>query len=104
MKTNKTIDLLGCSHSFLQRWIESQLYGEMTLENYGKIWCLYHCLAIASFTRSDGKAMKKCFNWINLRLMTCSENISKGDKIDHRSYLMQEVKAKFFLNLNGQWT
>ena len=37
-KTNKTFYLLGCSHSFLILWIESQLYGEMTLENYGKIW------------------------------------------------------------------
>ena len=37
-KSNKTFILLGCSHSFLRRWIESQLYGETTLENYGKIW------------------------------------------------------------------
>ena len=36
-KTNKTFYLLGCSHSFLRLWIESQLYGEMTLNNYGKI-------------------------------------------------------------------
>ena len=71
MKTNKTFDLLGCSHAFFQRWIESQLYGGMTLENYGKIWCLDHCLAIASFNLSDEKGMKKCFNWINLRPMYC---------------------------------
>ena len=32
------LDLLGCSHSFLMLWIESQLYGKMTFENYGKIW------------------------------------------------------------------
>ena len=54
-KTNKTFDLLGCSHSFLRRWIESQLYGEMTFENYGKIWCLDRCLAVASFNLSDEK-------------------------------------------------
>ena len=36
-KTNQTFYLLGCSHSFLRLWIESQLYGEMNLENYGKI-------------------------------------------------------------------
>ena len=28
-------DLLGCSISFSSRWIESQLYGEMTYEIYG---------------------------------------------------------------------
>ena len=46
-KTNKTFDLLECSHSFLRLWKENQLYGEMSLENYGKIWCLDHCLPIA---------------------------------------------------------
>ena len=34
--------------------------------------------------------------------MYCSENISKGDKIDNQLYLMQEVKAKHFLKLNVQ--
>ena len=48
-KTNKTFFLLGCSHSFLRLWIESQLYGEMTLENFGKTWFLDLCLPIASF-------------------------------------------------------
>ena len=48
-KTNKTFYLLGCSHSFLGLWVESQLYGEMTLENYGKVWCLDHFLPISSF-------------------------------------------------------
>ena len=46
--------------------------------------------------------MKKCFDWINLRPMYCSENISRGDKIDMRLYLLQEVKAKYFMKLNDQ--
>ena len=57
-KTNKTFDLLGCFHSFFQRWIESQLYGEMTLENYGTPWCIGDCLDIASFNLLDEKGMK----------------------------------------------
>ena len=101
-KTNKTFDLLGCSHSFLKRWIIHQLYGNMTLENYGSVWQIDHCLAITSFNLLNGNDMKKCFNWINLRPMYCSENISKGDKIDHYLYLLQEVKAKYFMKLNGQ--
>ena len=101
-KTNKTFFLLGCSHSFLRRWIESQLYGEMTLENYGKIWCLYLCLAIASFNLLDENDMKKCFNWVNLRPMYIKDYINKGDKIDYHLSLLQEVKAKCFSKLNGQ--
>ena len=100
-KTNKTFSLLGCSHSFLRLWIESQLYGEMTLENYGKIWCLDHCLPIESFNLLDENDIKKCFNWINLRPMYVKDNIIKGDKIDYHLYLLQEVKAKYFLKLNN---
>ena len=100
-KTKKTFSLLGCSHSFLRLWIESQLYGEMTLENYGKNWCLDHCLPIASFNLLDENDIKKCFIWINLRPMYVKDNIIKGDKIDYHLYLLQEVKAKIFLKLNN---
>ena len=100
-KTNKTFDLLGCSHSFFTRWIIYQLYGNMTLENYGSIWQIDHCVAITSFNLLEENEMKKCFNWINLRPMYCSENISKGDNFDHYLYLLQEVKAKYFLKLNN---
>ena len=101
-KTNKTFDLIGCSHSFLRHWIESQLYGEMALENYGKISCLDHCLAVASFNLLYANVMKRCFNWINLRLMYVKDTIIKGDKMDFHLYLLQEVKAKYFMKLNDQ--
>ena len=101
-KTNKTFYLLGCSHSFLRLWIESQLYGEMTLEKYGKFWCLDHCLPIASFNLLDENDVKKCFNWVKLRPMYVKDNISKGDKIDYHLNLLQEVKAKNFTKLNAQ--
>ena len=66
----------------------------MTLESYGTIWCLDHCLAVASFNLVDEKDMKKCFNWVNLRPMYVKHNIIRSDKIDMRLYLLQEVKAK----------
>ena len=37
-----------------------------------------------------------------MRPMYCSENISKGDKLDHRLYLMQEIKAYEFIKLNEE--
>ena len=60
-KTNKTFDLLGCSHSFFKNWIVYQLYGNMTLENYGSIWQIDHCIPIASFNLLDESDMKKMF-------------------------------------------
>ena len=82
---------------FLRLWIESQLYGEMTRDNYGKIWCLDHCLPIASFNLLDENDMKKCFNWIILRPMYVKDNIIKGNKIYYHLYLLQQMKAKIFL-------
>ena len=95
-KTNKTFDLLGCSHSFFKNWIVYQLYGNMILENYASIWQIDHCLPTASFNLLDENDNKKCFNWINLRTMYSKENNSKNDKIDLSLYLLQEVKAKYF--------
>ena len=96
-KPNKTIDLIGCSNSFLRKWIIHQLYGSMTLEKNGKVWCLDHCLPLSKINGND---MYKVTNWVNLRPMYIKDSISKVSKIDHRLYLMQEVKAKYFIKLN----
>ena len=98
-KATKTFYLLGRSHSFLKLWIESQLYGEMTLKKHGKIWCLDHCLPIASFILIDDNEFKKSFNWVNLRPMYVKDNIIKGDKIDIRLYLLHEIKGSYFMKL-----
>ena len=71
----------------------------MTIENYGSVWQIDHCFSIASFNLLDENDMKNCFNWIDLRPMYSNEINSKNDKIDPRLYLMQEVKAKYFLKL-----
>ena len=49
-KNNKTFELIGCSQKFLRDWIQFQLYGEMTMKNYGKVWQIDHTLAINSFS------------------------------------------------------
>ena len=95
-KTNKTFDLLGCSHSFFKNWIIHHLYGNMTLENCGSVWQIDHCLALASLNLLDENDMKKCFNWVNLRPMYLKDNNVKGDKNDMRLYLLQELKGNFF--------
>ena len=70
----------------------------MTLENYGTIWCLDHCIPLKINNEND---LYKYTNWINLRPMYIKDNNSKGSKIDHRLYLLQQVKAKYFLKLNN---
>ena len=99
-KTIKTFDLLGCSHSSFKKWIIHQLYGNMTVENYGTVWQIDHCLAVASFNLFDEIDIKKCFNWVNLRPMYVKDNIIKGNKIDIRLYLSQEIKDFHIIKLN----
>ena len=101
-KTNKTIDLLGCSTKLFRRWIIQQLYGDTTIENYGSTWQIDHCLSVASFNLLDENDMKKCFNWVNLKPMYSTEKNIKGSKNDYRLYLMEEIKAYQFIKLNGQ--
>ena len=100
-KTNKTIDLLGCSPELFRRWIVHQLYGDMTEENYGSIWTLDHCYPLSKTNLSDKNEMNKSTYWIKRRPMFSTENNLKGCKIDYHLYLLQEVKAKYFLKLNN---
>ena len=92
---NKMNLLLGCTNDHLRKWIIYQLHGSMTLENYGTIWCLDHCIPLKITNEND---LYKYTNWINLRPMYIKDNISK---IDYYLYLLQEVKAKYFLKLNN---
>ena len=74
----------------------------MTLENYGSIWQIDHCPAVASFNLLDEKQMKKCFSWINLGPVFVKDNITKGNKINMRLYLLQQIKGKYFMKLIDQ--
>ena len=95
---NKMNTLIGCSNSHLRKWIVYQLYGLMTLENYGTIWCLDHCIPLK---KTNENYLFKYTNWINLRPMYIKYNSSKSSKIDYHLYLLQEVKAKYFFKLNN---
>ena len=57
--------LIGCSNSFLRKWIIHQLYGNTTVEKYGKILCLDHCYPLSKTNLSNGSDMYKSTNWIN---------------------------------------
>ena len=97
----KINDLIGCSNYFFRRWIIHQLYGDMTIENYGKIWCLDHSYPLSKISLSNENELLKYTNWLNIRPMYIRDNIIKSDKIDYHLYLLQEVKAKYFLKLNN---
>ena len=74
----------------------------MTEENYGKIWCLDPCYPIGKCNLIDEKCLNRYNFWVNLRPKFVNEKISKGSRIDHRIYLLQHIKAKYFSKLNEE--
>ena len=58
-KTNKAIDLIGCSQSFFKKWILHQLYGDMTEENYGSVWTIDHSYPLSKTNLSNENKMQK---------------------------------------------
>jgi len=78
-KNNTTIELLGCSVSFLKGFLEAKFKEGMTWENHGK-WHIDHIKPCASFNLLDEEEQKKCFHYTNLQPLWASVNLSKGCK------------------------
>lgn len=78
-KNNNTIDLLGCSVSFLKEYLQTKFKEGMTWENHGE-WHIDHIRPCASFNLLDEEEQKKCFHYTNLQPLWASENLSKGCK------------------------
>ena len=97
-KMNKTFDSLGCSLEFFKKWIFYQLYGDMTIEIYGKIWCLDHCYPLAKCNLIDKKDLYRYNNWVNERPMFIIENSSKGLKLIIDYIYSSRSKQNFFQN------
>ena len=74
----------------------------MTIENYGSFWQIDLYLPIASFNLLDENDIKNCFNWINLRPLYSNENNPKRAKINYHSDFLQQIKAKYSLNLSEE--
>ena len=87
-KINKTFDLIGCSQSFLLKWILWQLHGNMTEENYGSVWTIDHCYPLSKTNLSNERYMFESSRWNNLRPMFYKNDSSKCSKIDNHLYLL----------------
>jgi len=75
-RSERTIELIGCSIEKLMEHLESQFKPGMTWENYGK-WHIDHIRPCASFDLSDPEQQKDCFNWKNLQPLWAEENFTK---------------------------
>jgi hypothetical protein len=80
-KSQKTMDLIGCSIDFLKNHLESKFKEGMTWDNYGKSgWHIDHIKPCALFDLSEPEEQAKCFNYSNLQPLWAEENMNKKDK------------------------
>jgi hypothetical protein len=82
-------DLVGYKVSELKQHLEKQFTEGMNWDNYGHgkgKWSIDHHVPINYFGYSDpkDKEFKKCWGLRNLQPLWCSENFSKGAKLNWR--------------------
>jgi len=98
-KKSLTKELLGCDIEIFIDWLKYQMKGNMSIKNHGKVWHIDHCIPCASFDCSKEDEQKRCFHWSNLQPMFKINNLKKGCKIQPKTILNQEIKAKAFSKL-----
>jgi len=96
-KSQTTKQLIGVDFEIFTKWVEFQLEEGMTMQNYGPVWQLDHVLPISSFNLLDEEELFQAMNWVNIRPLTPIKNMQKYNKIDRWLYVMQEVKAHYFV-------
>jgi hypothetical protein len=82
-KSQRTLDIIGCSAEFYKAWLEFQFDEQMNWDNHGSYWHIDHVKPCSSYNMLDDNEIKQCFNWMNVRPIEKTLNLSKNDKIDH---------------------
>ena len=96
-KSKTTRQLIGIDFETFTKWIEFQLEEGMAMKNYGAVWHHDHVIPLSSFNLLDEDELIKVMNWKNIRPMTPIKNMQKSNKVDQWLYVMQEVKAAYFI-------
>jgi hypothetical protein len=80
-KSTRTIDLIGCSIDFFEKYLESRFIEGMSFEalNSGKIH-IDHIIPCSSFDLSDVAQQYKCFHYTNLQPLWAVDNLIKSNK------------------------
>lgn len=84
-KSNKTIELIGCSVidliNHLQTTAISNGYLEFDINNYsGRKYHIDHIIPCSLFDLTKEEEQKKCFNYTNLQILSAKENLQKSNK------------------------
>ncbi len=78
-KSQKTIELLGCSAVFLKQYLEKKFKKRMNWKNYGFYgWHIDHVIPCYRFDLRKKNEQCKCFHYSNLRPLWAEENLRRS--------------------------
>jgi hypothetical protein len=91
--------LLGCDTQMFQDWLEFQFQFNpgYTLDNYGSMWHMDHCVPCSKFNITLDNDIKRCFHWSNIKPMDPEKNNEKNNTTSRPEQLLQWFRAKAFL-------
>lgn len=75
------LSLCGCTITELRAHFQSLFTGEMTWQNFGKVWEKDHIIPCAKFNWLDPLDVKRCHHYTNLQPLTKEANRQKGQRI-----------------------
>jgi hypothetical protein len=78
-KTNKTLEIVGCTPQFLKEYLEKQFTHGMSWSNYGE-WHIDHIIPLSS-TKNKDEIYKLC-HYSNLQPLWAKDNLVKSNKIN----------------------
>jgi hypothetical protein len=91
-KSDRTLNLIGCSIPELKVYIEKLFKEGMTWENWVyKGWHIDHKIPISKFNLSDKEEVKKACHYTNLQPMWSLDNHRKGAKLDFQEKLTLNI-------------
>ena len=83
IKSDKTMNLIGCSIEYLKQYIQEQFKEGMNWSNYNFYgWHLDHIIPCSKFNLIIDEEQRKCFHYLNLQPLWCWENWSKHNKVN----------------------
>lgn len=81
-KSDKSVELLGCTYYFFRDWLARQFLPGMTWDNYADAWTVDHIIAVDLFDMTEPVSQRHAFNYRNCRPLWKLDNISKSNRLD----------------------
>ena len=80
-KSERTIQLLGCTWQQLKTHLEGQFEAGMRWEDRGRLWHVDHIVPCSKFDLSKVEQQRLCFHFTNLQPLWKSDNLRKATRI-----------------------